>query len=411
MTHSSQSIERGYRIVLLVALALLCMLGLLAIGQFFYNIMALLAVCLVLTYILLFPVALVEKGIRHFSERSRRLPGIQWTQRSPEANPRMLAVIIVYFIFFMGVFVGLLKVAPILQHQLVGFGETFTGYVNEAVENVVIWSDKTLGGDAVKYFFQTDIQQIQPISPSPLPGDGHITPTEQVIIQESLKNSTVNQAMAWINKGMNAVSSHLLEVATGTVNGLLYCLAGILLVFYFLLDGARLSADVIQIMPQSARKVTSDLLFSSHQVMYAFVRGQVLLGMVTGTYMFLVYTAFGVPYAILLGAFMAMAECLPVVGTWIGLAPAIVVMLFTFGPTKTAFVWLFSYSYQTIKDNIIAPKVVGDVMGLHPLVVILSLLVFAQLAGLLGVLMALPIASVLIVVIRQIQRWERGETS
>ncbi len=406
---ASEAIERTYRIVLLATLAILCVLGLLAIAHFFYSLMALLAVCLVLTYILLFPVSLVEKGIRHFSFTAWKLPGSQWLERSPRANPRMLAVIIVFFIFFMAVFIGIIKIAPLLQRELMGFGQSFTGYINEAVESLVIWSDKTLGGDAVKYFFQSDIQQLQPITPTPLPGVSHITPTEQVIIQESLKTSTVTQAANWIDAGIIALASHLSEVATGTVNGLLYALAGMLLVFYFLLDGDRLCADLIQVMPASARRFTNELLFSSHQVMYAFVRGQVLLGMVTGTYMFLVYTAFGVPYAILLGAFMALAECLPVVGTWIGITPAIIVMLFTLGPSKTLVVWLFSYCYQTIKDNIIAPKVVGDVMGLHPLVVILSLLVFAQLAGLLGVLMALPAASVLNVIIRSIQRWERGE--
>jgi predicted PurR-regulated permease PerM len=63
-------------------------------------------------------------------------------------------------------------------------------------------------------------------------------------------------------------------------------------------------------------------------------------------------------------------------------------------------VWLCSYCYQTIKDNILAPKVVGDVMGLHPLVIVLSLLICAQVAGLLGVLVALPLASAVNVIIR-----------
>ena len=55
---------------------------------------------------------------------------------------------------------------------------------------------------------------------------------------------------------------------------------------------------------------------------------------------------------------------------------------------------------QTIKDNILAPKVVGDVMGLHPLVIILPLLICAKVAGVLGVLMALPLASAVNVVLQ-----------
>jgi predicted PurR-regulated permease PerM len=69
-------------------------------------------------------------------------------------------------------------------------------------------------------------------------------------------------------------------------------------------------------------------------------------------------------------------------------------------PATALYVWACSYAYQTVKDNILAPKVVGDVMGLHPMVILLALLICAQVAGLLGVLLALPLASALNVIIR-----------
>jgi predicted PurR-regulated permease PerM len=113
-----------------------------------------------------------------------------------------------------------------------------------------------------------------------------------------------------------------------------------------------------------------------------------------------VYSIFHVPYAILLGSIFALAELLPVVGTWIGITIGLTVILLTMDPIVAFWVWLCSYCYQTIKDNILAPKVVGDVMGLHPMVIILALLICAKIAGLLGVLMALPLASAVNVVIR-----------
>ena len=127
-----------------------------------------------------------------------------------------------------------------------------------------------------------------------------------------------------------------------------------------------------------------------------------LLGMVTGLFMMLVYTVFDVPYAIFLGAFFAISEILPVVGTWIGFTPGIVVLLFI-NPLKLLAVMGICYIYQSIKDNLVAPKIVGDIMGLHPVMVILSLLICAKIAGLVGVLFAIPLASMVNVLITYLQ--------
>lgn len=129
-----------------------------------------------------------------------------------------------------------------------------------------------------------------------------------------------------------------------------------------------------------------------------------MLGILTGVYMFIIYTLFGVSYAIFLGTFLAIAELLPVVGTWIGLTPGILVMLFSDDPFVVIPVWLCSYAFQTVKDNILAPKVVGDVMGLHPVVVIFALIICAKFAGLVGVLLALPLASILNIVLHYLNR-------
>jgi predicted PurR-regulated permease PerM len=64
------------------------------------------------------------------------------------------------------------------------------------------------------------------------------------------------------------------------------------------------------------------------------------------------------------------------------------------------------YVYQAIKDNVVAPRVLGQVVGLHPVIVIVSLLVCAKVAGLVGVLFAIPFASMVNVLIRFFQQKE-----
>ena len=90
-----------------------------------------------------------------------------------------------------------------------------------------------------------------------------------------------------------------------------------------------------------------------------------------------------------------------------GLIPGLIIALLTIGPLKTAIVWVCSYAFQTVKDNILTPKIQGDVMGLHPLVVLLALLICAKLGGVVGILFALPLASAFNVIIRYLTHGEK----
>ncbi|MFM7468921.1 MAG: AI-2E family transporter [Vampirovibrionales bacterium] len=200
------------------------------------------------------------------------------------------------------------------------------------------------------------------------------------------------------------VFSQVAQVLGGALSGLLYTLTGLVLVFYLLLDGPKLKTEFVQLFPQKLQPPMRQLLLDTHHIMYGFVKGQVFLGIATGIFMMVVYALFGVPFAFLLGLWFGIAEILPVVGTWIGFLPAIILMLFI-SPVKLLGLMVVVYIYQTIKDNIVAPKVIGDTMGLHPVVVVLSLLICSQLNGLIGVLFAIPLASFLKVILLHIKTY------
>lgn len=119
-------------------------------------------------------------------------------------------------------------------------------------------------------------------------------------------------------------------------------------------------------------------------------------------------------FALLLAVIFFVAELLPVVGTWIGIIPGLLVAYFSGGLSVAFWVWVCSYAYQTVKDNIVAPKIVGDVMGLHPLVVLFSIVLFTQWFGLVGTLFAIPVTAFVHVswnyVLQIIRpRWQQSE--
>jgi predicted PurR-regulated permease PerM len=303
--------------------------------------------------------------------------------------------------------VGTIQFLPIVRTQLGEMGQKIGIQLLEASDTAIEWADKTIGNGAIRNLFAQDLSQaerqgmIKRHSPTGKP----VTPEEKQVIQQTVIQNTVNQ----LESALASAVPNFISLVGGTLNGFIYFLAGVLLTFYFLTDGHRLKQETLTLLPLHMRNTADYLLDSFHQVMFAFVKGQVLLGLLTGFYMFIVYSIFHVPYAILLGCIFALAELLPVVGTWIGITIGLTVILLTMPPITAFWVWLCSYCYQTIKDNILAPKVVGDVMGLHPMVIILALLICAKIAGLLGVLLALPLASAVNVIIRLLLQKDRQE--
>ena len=401
--------ETGIRYLLSLTTTLL-MLG--AIGLLintFYPLAAMLAVVLVMTYILLGPVNLMEKGLYLlFQWVSKPWPKLAHLGRGCPMKPRILAVLLVYLSCFLAITLGGVRYFPMLGEQLGELSRKLGNQVTSFSGHAIDWADRSTGGGTIRNLFADDIltaerQGILQHQRSHRHGEGRntsseipVSAAEKKVIQHSLIHKTFIQ----IETGMEAVLPDFASVMGGTLNGLLYSLGGLLLTFYLLGDGQRIRSNLLALFPHSGRSTVDYLLESFHQVMFSFIKGQVMLGALTGAYMAIIYSIFQVPYAIVLGCLFAMAELLPIVGTWIGISIGLLVILFNMDPIVAVWVWLCSYCYQTIKDNILAPKVVGDVMGLHPLVIMLALLIGAQTAGLLGVLMALPLASGLNVVIR-----------
>ena len=407
-SHSTNNLQKTTRIMITAATTLLVLIGFGLLVTYFYTMTALLGMVIIVTYILLGPVNLMEKGINFLSSLTTRLPIYgDLVRRSPEANPRILAVMIVYTAFFLGITVGSIEFIPVLTNQIGEMSQKVGAQLLDASDQAISWADKNIGQGTIRNIFAQNIldAEHEGVLKKHTATGKPVTQEERQIIQKTV----IENALLQLENFLSSLVPSSISLVGGTLSGFIYFLAGLLLSYYFLADGHHIKEQLLLFFPVKARQTTAYLLDSFHQVMFAFIKGQVLLGLLTGTYMFVVYSIFHVPYAFLLGCIFALAELLPVVGTWIGITVGLTVILLNMPPFTAAEVWLCSYCYQTIKDNILAPKVVGDVMGLHPLVIILALLICAQVAGLLGVLLALPLASAVNVIIRLILDMEAQE--
>jgi predicted PurR-regulated permease PerM len=135
------------------------------------------------------------------------------------------------------------------------------------------------------------------------------------------------------------------------------------------------------------------------QSMQAFFRGQIVLGLGFGALMIAVFALLGVHFALLLGIVLGIWEIIPVIGPTIGFIPVLVAvgidgMDLVPGNRlmQLTVVFIVFQGLQWLKDNIVAPRYIGNVIGLHPVVIFLAIMIGARLDGMLGIIFALPAA-------------------
>ena len=102
----------------------------------------------------------------------------------------------------------------------------------------------------------------------------------------------------------------------------------------------------------------------------------------------------GVPYALVLGAWVSITAIVPYIGAWIGAVPALLVAL-TISPTTALWVALLFLAVQQLEGNFLTPKIQGDTLHVHPILVFLAVIVGGGLAGILGIIVAVPALAVL----------------
>ena len=184
---------------------------------------------------------------------------------------------------------------------------------------------------------------------------------------------------------------NILGVAVGTFHIIFYILVTVVTSYYFLLEEHKIIKDFTRYIPDKYQHHIHNLVVELDKCLRGFYGGMVKLALINATVMFTVYLIMKVPYALLLGLWHFLSFIIPAVGGWIGLIPAITVIAFC-DPSK---IWLPIIIYEgftrLIQDNLITPRIMGNAIGMHPVLVLIAILVGLKTAGLIGVLFALPI--------------------
>lgn len=181
--------------------------------------------------------------------------------------------------------------------------------------------------------------------------------------------------------------------------GFISLLTIFVLTFYITVEKDSVKKIVKSLFPKRHHAYICDVVVRAQVKMGAWVRGQLLLSLIIGLFVFIGLWILGVKYALVLAMLAGVMELVPIIGVIIAIIPALFLSV-TQAPILAIGVLILYIVIQQLENHLIVPKVMQKAVGLNPVVIIISLLIGAKLAGILGVLMAVPTVTMLSVFIK-----------
>ena len=281
--------------------------------------------------------------------------------------PRTLSAIVVYLSVIGTLVVTFYFFVPALLKETSAFFHSFPSYV----ESVELWN---------------------PFRPS--------------FLENGSTGISLNTALSNLRSYTEQVSGGFLKVATTIFGGILGLVLMIVLSFYLSVQEKGIENFLKIITPLKNQKYIVHLWRRSQRKIGLWMQGQILLAFFIAILVYLGLALLGVPNALLLAILAGMFEIIPVFGPILAAVPAIV-LGFSESTSLGLMVMGFYIIIQQFENHLIYPLVVQKVVGMSPIIVILSLIVGGKIAGVLGVLLSVPVAAVVMEFLSDIAREKR----
>jgi predicted PurR-regulated permease PerM len=207
--------------------------------------------------------------------------------------------------------------------------------------------------------------------------------------------------------GVLGLSQPALDAVRSVVTAVAGVVTIIFLTFFMLLEGPRTIAMLLGLLPEEARPRFERVGRDIYRSISGYVTGNLAISVVAGTLATAVLFAVGSDYAIALGLVVAVLDLVPLAGATIAAVIASTVVAIETDWVRTLIVIAFFIAYQQFENQILQPLVYGRTVQLSPLVVLCAVLIGAQLAGIFGALIAIPVAGSLLAVAREALAYRR----
>ena len=204
--------------------------------------------------------------------------------------------------------------------------------------------------------------------------------------------------------GVSSASRGVIGTASAVFGGVFSFILIVILSFYFAMQERGIENFLKIVIPFGKETYAIDLWERSKHKIGKWMQGQMLLGVLIFVLVYLGLTIFSVPYAMSLALLAGALEIIPVFGPIISAIPGVILAFTVGGPTLSLIIAGFYLLVQQFESHLIYPLVVRKVVGVPPILVILALIIGAELGGLLGILISVPVAAVIMEVVEDIER-------
>jgi len=300
-------------------------------------------------------------------------PLVSFLQYKCRLKSRGLSIVAA-FVLVVGVIAGIVAIiVPMISREMVVLSDYVSFYM------------ETVDARKVLSFLPADMQQTY------------------LEILENLDFSKLMQDEKFIEI-MQKVTPKLWEILSGSVSailGIAVVFICVLYIIFILLDYEELTSSWSSYIPQKYRTSAETLMSDLENGMNSYFRGQAMVAAIVGILFAIGFEIIGLPLGILVGLFIGLLNMVPYLQT-IGIIPCAILGVLQAAETGRSIWFIFLLIaivfivVQTIQDMVLTPKIMGGVTGLHPAIILLALSIWGSLLGIVGMIIALPLTTLMI---------------
>jgi len=288
--------------------------------------------------------------------------------------PHYVSISIVFFFFFLILLALLLLLIPLVESQVQHFAEIIPNTIDWLQNTILPWLKDNLGIDS-EAINVASIKKL--LADNVTKAGGAATIAVQAVVTSGFK------IIEWIIKLI------LIPVVA----------------FYLMCDWDRFLRGIQNLIPRNTEPTFTRLMKECNSVLGAFLRGQLIVMISLGVIYAAGLTLIGLQVGIIIGVIAGLLSIVPYLGTITGVLIAMVAAYLQMGTLKAVALVLLVFAVGHLIDHLfLTPKLVGGRIGLHPVAVIFAILAGGCLFGFVGVLLALPVASVIMVWLRYLHK-------
>lgn len=299
-------------------------------------------------------------------------PIVDWAERRYKMS-RVATITVQFLVLLVLIVWGLAVFIPWLSDQIVGLINHWPEYWRALVKMIdQLTADKRFA-DVNKWFNQTN---------------------------SDISKWVQNYSAEYAKKGIHGVSS-----VVGTLTSAIITIVTFpLILFYLLKDGHQMPNYMAKFLPPKARGSFLDTIGEINKQISNYIRGQLSVAFAVMVMFAIGYTIIGLPYGWLIAISAGLLNLIPFLGSFLAMVPAVVVGLFV-SPMMLVYVFIVFIIEQTLEGKVIAPKLLGNSLKVHPVTVVVILLSAGNIFGLAGVVFGIPGYAIAKVLIYRLYKW------